>query len=115
MKARQELEPFGPVAALFAQLALGGRQGILVGLRAAARKLPRNLAQQVAILADQEHARRLHEREHANGHADREDGVDDLLAIRQPPRILAERELAARVERRGRQARPGCVHRPMIS
>src|SRR4029077_17095362 len=105
----------GAVAALFAQLALGRRHGILAGLRAAPWKLPRDLADEMAILADQEDPGRLDEGEHADRHADRQDRIDDLLAVRQPPGIFAERELAALVQRRRRQTGPGCVHRPMIS
>jgi 2-dehydro-3-deoxy-L-rhamnonate dehydrogenase (NAD+) len=115
VEGRQELEPLGAVAPFLAQLALRRGPGFFAGLGAAPRKLPRDRADEVAILADEQDPTRLDEGEHADRHADREDRVDDLLAVRQPPGIFAEGELAARVERRRRQAGPGRVHRPMIS
>jgi len=115
VEARQELEPLGAVAAFLAQLALRGRHGVLAGLGAPAGQLPRDLADEVTILAHEKHPGRLDEREHADGHADGHHRIDDLLAVRQPPGVLSKRELAPRVERRRRQAGPGRLHRPMIS
>ena len=64
------------------------------------------------ILSDDQHVAVVDEREHADGDADREDRVHALGAIGQPPRVLAQREAAARVARARRERRPRSVHGP---
>jgi len=110
-EAREELEAPGAIPAFFPQLALRRGERILTGDRAPARQLPRHRARQVAVLADEEDARVVHERQHAHGHADVEDGVDDFLAVGQPPDVLTKRDLAACVPRGGSQTRPPRGHR----
>src|SRR6266566_5513883 len=110
-EAGEELEPSGPIPALFAQLALSGGARILTGPRAASGKLPRDLAEQVPVLADEQHAVRRHEGQDADGDADREHRIGHFAAVGQPPRILAQGQAAARITRRRRERRPPAGHR----
>src|SRR3989441_9996245 len=110
-RSREELEALGAIPAFFPELTLRRDERVLAGERAPARELPRHRARQVPVLADEQDVGVVHERQHADGHADVEDGVDDFLAVGQPPDVLANRELAACRPRGGTETRPPRGHR----
>ena len=62
----------GAIAAFFPELALRGRQRLFAGLGSAARKLPRELADEMAILAHEKHAPGFDEGQDSDRHADRQ-------------------------------------------
>src|SRR3989441_5235232 len=111
IEARQELETLGPVAAFLAEFALGSRDGLLPGQGAPAGKLPRHRVEEVAVLADEENAGFIDERQDGDADTSVKDWIDDFLAVGQAPGVLAERDLAARIARSGAEARPAGGHR----
>ena len=66
----------------------------------------------MAELADQEHVPGVDEGDDADGGADVQHGIAALVARRQPPGVLAQRQLAEALQRRGAEEMP---RRPWIT
>jgi hypothetical protein len=82
MKSGEEDEPLGPVAALLLQLPLGRRDWRLVGPGPATGQLPARLAQEVTVLAHEQHPLVVHEGEDTDRDPYGQDGIDDLPSVR---------------------------------
>src|SRR5580658_7225982 len=102
-------------AGLLAQLALGGREHVLIGcVRAPGRDLRRHLVQRVSPLGDQRHFVTVADRDDADRRADLQHTVDSLVPVGPDHGVLAKSHPGVRVNDAARERPPRIlVHLPL--